>query len=94
MPTVSTPSSTPVSAAAGAEVGTSDAVGAVEPELAQAVMDRIMSRDRITDPSYFILRSTFLFAFSHFGIKNEPLWKAVHGNAENPNKKKDNPNSQ
>ena len=40
--------------------------GLTQAELAQAVMDRIMSRDRITDTSFFILRSTFLFAFSHF----------------------------
>ena len=69
MPTVSTPSSTPVSTTEPVAVGASDAAGAVEPELAQAVMDRIISTDRITDTSFFILRSTFLFAFSHFWNK-------------------------
>ena len=94
MPTVSTPSSTPARTTELAAVGAAEAAEAAEAELPQAVMDRTISTDRITDTNFFILGSTFLFAFSHFGIKNEPLWKAVHGNAENPNKKKDDPNSQ
>jgi len=61
MPTVSTPSSTPERTTELAAVGAAEAAGAAEAELPQAVMDRTMSRDRITDTNFFILGSTFLF---------------------------------